>query len=102
MRVGGVTSLRLGTLAAMSEPPASDATPEAWSDAVRARAFDEYVRQNQASLVRFATLLSGSVAHGEDLVQEVLTRLYPRWGELTGRDGSHHAYVRRSITNEYL
>jgi RNA polymerase sigma factor (sigma-70 family) len=67
-----------------------------------ATSFDAYVKHNQAGLVRYATLLSGSVAHGEDLVQDVLTRLFPRWAALVGRPGNHHAYVRRAITNEYL
>lgn len=63
-----------------------------------AASFDAYVRDQQAGLVRFAALLCGSPAHGEDLVQEVLIRLYPRWGQLQ----DPHPYVRRSIVNEYL
>jgi RNA polymerase sigma factor (sigma-70 family) len=43
-------------------------------------------------------LLAGSRAQGEDLVQEVLVRLYPRWEQLD----DPHPYVRRSITNEFL
>ena len=43
-----------------------------------AAAFDDFVVTHQASLVRYATLLAGSPAQGEDLVQEVLIRLYPR------------------------
>jgi RNA polymerase sigma-70 factor (sigma-E family) len=60
--------------------------------------FDEYVRTQQVALVRYAALLSGSRAQGEDLVQEVLIRLYPRWEKLA----DPHPYVRRSITNEFL
>ena len=63
-----------------------------------AAAFDEYVRQHQAALVRYAALLAGSRAQGEDLVQDVLIRLYPRWHELA----DPHPYVRRSVTNEFL
>lgn len=63
-----------------------------------ARSFDDYVRDNQTALVRYATLLCGSSALGEDLVQDVLIRLYPRWAELI----EPHPYVRRSVTNEYL
>ncbi len=63
--------------------------------------FDDYVRDHQVALVRYATLLSGSQAQGEDLVQEVLVRLYRRWDRLV-RDGSAGAYVRRCITNEFL
>jgi RNA polymerase sigma factor (sigma-70 family) len=100
MRVRTVTSVRL-------EPAGTDASRRAGTSRVEggdalAASFDTYVHQNQGGLVRYATLLSGSVAHGEDLVQDVLTRLFPRWDTITRRDGNHHAYVRRSITNEYL
>ena len=63
-----------------------------------AASFDQFVRDHQQSLVRYAALLAGSAAHGEDLVQEVLIRLYPRWGQLD----DPLPYVRRSITNEFL
>ena len=54
--------------------------------------FDQYVTEHQAGLVRYATLLAGSRALGEDLVQDVLIRLYPRWGKLV----DPHPYVRRA------
>jgi RNA polymerase sigma factor (sigma-70 family) len=60
--------------------------------------FDRYVTEQQAGLVRYATLLAGSRALGEDLVQDVLIRLYPRWGKLL----DPHPYVRRCVTNEFL
>jgi RNA polymerase sigma-70 factor (sigma-E family) len=60
--------------------------------------FDGFVREHQAALVRYAALLAGSVAQGEDLVQEVLVRLYSRWGQLD----DPLPYVRRSVTNEHL
>lgn len=63
-----------------------------------AASFDTYVAEHQAALVRYATLLSGSVAVAEDIVQEVLIRLYPRWSTLT----EPHSYVRRSITNQFV
>lgn len=63
-----------------------------------ATSFDQYVSQHQAVLVRYAALLSGSWVIGEDLVQDVLVRIYPRWSQLA----DPHPYVRRSITNEYL
>jgi RNA polymerase sigma-70 factor (sigma-E family) len=63
--------------------------------------FDEFVREHQQALVRCAVLLSGSRALAEDIVQEVLVRIYPRWDALQVV-GSPHAYVRRAITNEYL
>ncbi len=45
-----------------------------------AASFDRYVSEHRNVLVRYAALLCGSRALGEDLVQEVLVRLYPRWG----------------------
>ena len=63
-----------------------------------AASFDAFVVAHQAGLVRYAALLSGSPAQGEDIVQEVLVRLYPRWGELS----DPLPYVRRSVTNEFL
>jgi RNA polymerase sigma-70 factor (sigma-E family) len=64
--------------------------------------FDEFVRDSHIALVRYATLLSGSAAQGEDLVQEVLVRLYPRWDALSAQTGSIGAYVRRAVTNEHI
>jgi RNA polymerase sigma-70 factor (sigma-E family) len=60
--------------------------------------FDQYVTDHQTGLVRYATLLAGSQALGEDLVQDVLIRLYPRWGSLL----DPHPYVRKCVTNEFL
>jgi len=60
--------------------------------------FDAYVLEHRTALVRYATFLCGSVAQAEDLVQEVLIRLYPRWAGLD----DPHPYVRRSVTNEFL
>lgn len=63
-----------------------------------AASFDAYVAEHQAALVRYATLLTGSVAAAEDIVQDVLVRLYPRWSTLA----DPHPYVRRSITNQFV
>ncbi|GAA3431179.1 SigE family RNA polymerase sigma factor [Kutzneria kofuensis] len=63
------------------------------------QSFDEFVHSHQQALVRYATLLSGGQGEAEDLVQEVLVRVYPRWETL---DGSRYAYVRRAVTNEFL
>jgi RNA polymerase sigma-70 factor (sigma-E family) len=64
--------------------------------------FDDFVRSHQASLVRYAFLLSGSDAHAEDLVQDVLTRIFQRWPTLATSEGNLLAYVWRAVTNEYL
>lgn len=47
---------------------------------------------------RFAYLVTGSATDAPDLVQEALSRAYPRWAEL-GRTDTAEAYVRRSIVN---
>jgi RNA polymerase sigma factor (sigma-70 family) len=70
----------------------------AGSDALEAQSFDRFVAEHRLALVRVAALLSGSVAQGEDLVQDVLVRLYPRWGSLA----DPLPYVRRCVTNEFL
>lgn len=61
--------------------------------------FDEFVHEHQQALVRYATLLCGGQGDAEDLVQEVLIRVFPRWETL---EGNRHAYVRRAVTNEFL
>ncbi|MBW4719559.1 SigE family RNA polymerase sigma factor [Saccharothrix obliqua] len=65
-----------------------------------AASFDEFVHEHQQGLVRYAVLLSGSRADAEDMVQDVLVRVYPRWERLT--PATAYAYVRRAVTNEYL
>ena len=77
-----------------SEGEAMGGDPRRESDA----AFDRFVAEHRTGLVRIAALLSGSVAQGEDLVQDVLIRLYPRWGSLA----DPLPYVRRCVTNEFL
>ncbi|MBZ2197312.1 sigma-70 family RNA polymerase sigma factor [Occultella gossypii] len=67
----------------------------------------DLVRQRGGALVRYATLLCGDRAEGEDLVQEALTKVFavmrrpPR-----GDDGvavEHaEAYVRRTVLTLYL
>ena len=64
--------------------------------------FDDFFRAEQAGLVRYAALLTGSAAQGEDLVQEVLVRLYLRWTDLTGPGGNVLSYARRAVTNEHI
>ena len=64
--------------------------------------FDDFVREHRVSFVRYALLLSGSRAQAEDIVQDVLTRVYLRWGTVCAETGSRVAYVRRAITNEHV
>jgi RNA polymerase sigma-70 factor (sigma-E family) len=60
--------------------------------------FANWVGSRNASLQRFAYLVTGSAADAPDLVQDALLRAYPRWARLA-REGTAEAYVRRSIVN---
>jgi RNA polymerase sigma-70 factor (sigma-E family) len=64
-------------------------------------AFAAFMRANSASLFRTAFLLTGARASAEDLLQETLTRLYPKW-DVVSRADSPIAYVRRSLTNAFI
>lgn len=64
--------------------------------------FDAFVRAHHVGLVKYAVLLCGSRAQAEDIVHDVLTRVYPRWADITARPGSVLAYVRRAVTNEHV
>ena len=68
------------------------------SDRSTDASFDRFVAEHQRGLVRVAALLCGSAPLGEDLVQDVLVRLYPRWASLA----DPLPYVRRCVTNEFL
>lgn len=63
--------------------------------------FEDFVRRETAGLLRSAYLLTGSAAAAEDIVQETLTRLFPRWSRV---QDAHYpqAYVRRSLVNTFL
>jgi DNA-directed RNA polymerase specialized sigma24 family protein len=51
--------------------------------------------------LRFAVVLTGDRGLAEDVVQEVLLRVYERWAKIGELDQPVH-YVRRMIVNEYL
>ncbi|MDT4939409.1 MAG: hypothetical protein QOG80_3080 [Pseudonocardiales bacterium] len=63
--------------------------------------FELFVRTNSRNLLRTAVLLTGSTLAAEDLLQDVLTRLYPRWDRVQAAD-EPVAYVRRSMTNRFI
>jgi RNA polymerase sigma-70 factor (sigma-E family) len=60
--------------------------------------FAEWVAARGGALQRFAYLTTGSRDDAADLVQEALTRVFPRWAALAAR-GTAEAYVRRTIVN---
>ena len=63
--------------------------------------FDDFVQGRGRALLRFAYVLSGDADLAEDLVQEVLARMYRRWDRVTAM---HHAeaYVRAAIVRQFL
>jgi len=63
--------------------------------------FAQFVREQTATLLRSAYLLTGSSPAAEDLVQETLLRLFPKWDRVMAADVPM-AYVRRSLVNGFL
>lgn len=63
--------------------------------------FELFVRANATALLRTAVLLTGSRHTAEDLVQDTLAHLFPRWGTVAAAEVPL-AYVRRSLTNRYI
>jgi RNA polymerase sigma-70 factor (sigma-E family) len=64
-------------------------------------AFEEFTAASLPGLLRFAAVLTGDRGLAEDVVQEVLLRVYGRWAKIEALDSPEH-YVRRMIVNEYL
>ncbi len=77
-------------------------------------ALEHVYAAEHASLVRTATLISGSQATGEDLVQEAFAKLYPRIDQISNpaawlrtvvvngaRNDIRHAIVRRRFLAEH-
>ena len=63
--------------------------------------FAEFVRANTAALLRTAYLLTGDGGAAEELVQDTLVRLYPKWDRVQGAE-KPLAYVRRSVANAFI
>jgi RNA polymerase sigma-70 factor (sigma-E family) len=63
--------------------------------------FRDYAASRRADLRRTAYLLCGDWYLADDLVQDALARLYPRWARVRGR-GEVDPYVRRMLVNGYL
>lgn len=63
--------------------------------------FAQFVREQTPQLLRSAYLLTGSSAAAEDLVQDTLVRLFPKWDRVMAADVPL-AYVRRSLVNGFL
>ena len=63
--------------------------------------FATFVAERQHALLRLAMVLSGDSRLAEDVVADVLGRLYERWTTVRTLERPY-AYVRRMVVNEYL
>ncbi len=61
-------------------------------------AFERFVREHTAALFRAAFLLTGNRFEAEELLQDTLSRLYPKWHQVMAAD-KPVAYVQRSLAN---
>lgn len=62
--------------------------------------FREYVVARRSALLSAAWLLTGETRAAEDLVQEALSRVWPRWARVVAC-GDPHAYVRQTLVRTY-
>jgi RNA polymerase sigma-70 factor (sigma-E family) len=60
--------------------------------------FEEYVLARGPALLRLARLLVDDVHRADDLVQDTLVRVYPRWARIVRAD-QPDLYVRRTLVN---
>lgn len=63
-----------------------------------ATTLEEFLDQHGSSLLSLAVSLAGSQAAGQDLLQESLIRVYPKWGQIAS--GAHLAYTRRTLVRQ--
>lgn len=63
--------------------------------------FTRFVREHTADLLRTGYLLTGDGGAAEELVQDTLVRLYPKWNLVEAADVPL-AYVRRSLANGFV
>lgn len=63
--------------------------------------FVSFLRDHHTSLYRTAYLLTGTDDQAEELLQDTVVRLYPRWDRVSRAD-SPVAYVRRALVNAFI
>lgn len=63
--------------------------------------FEEFAARHGPTMRRFAAVMTGDHASGDDIVQEVLLRTHARWRRISALDRPEF-YVRRMIVNEFL
>jgi RNA polymerase sigma-70 factor (sigma-E family) len=66
-----------------------------------ADAFAAFVRSSARSLFGTAYLLTGDGNRAEELVQDTLARLYPRWPRIAALEAPL-AYARRALANRFV
>jgi RNA polymerase sigma-70 factor (sigma-E family) len=59
-----------------------------------------FIAFSGARLLRLAVLLCGDPHAAQDLLQDALTRAYPRWSRL--RNGNPEAYLRAAMSNQVV
>jgi RNA polymerase sigma-70 factor (sigma-E family) len=85
----------------MTEPPGAVWTVTGQDVAVPPAGFDGWVAQSWIGLHRFAYLVTRDRYAAEDLVQDALCKVYPRWDKLVAK-GDPDAYIRRAIVNAHI
>jgi RNA polymerase sigma-70 factor (sigma-E family) len=63
--------------------------------------FDAFVVGSSTRLLRFAYLLVGDRAHAEDLLQEVLERMYVGWRRIDDPNAYAHRAITRRAQNRW-
>jgi RNA polymerase sigma-70 factor (sigma-E family) len=63
--------------------------------------YEQFVRERQRPLFRFAVVLCGDPVLAEELVQDVLAHAYERW-QLVAAASDANAYVRRMLVHQFL
>ena len=64
--------------------------------------FADFVRTNTPALTRTAYLLCGDSLAAEELVQETLVRLYPKWQLVHSRRGTPRLRPTRYLANQFV
>ena len=63
--------------------------------------FDSWVAARGPTLLRLAYVLTGNGPDAEDVVQDALSRVLPRWSRIAGVEDPD-AYVRRMVVNAHV
>jgi RNA polymerase sigma-70 factor (sigma-E family) len=63
--------------------------------------FEEFCREQLSGLVRFAAALTGDTVLAQDLVQDALIRIWPRWPKVSRLDRPD-LYLRKIVVNGHL